>query len=79
MIAIPSRSQCNDDEPVDRAAGVEIAQNAIPTPAWTARRTHRPQRPTGHFDSVNGKTRKMTSRTTNGRLLTIAAAVASLR
>jgi hypothetical protein len=32
--------------PVDRAAGVEIAQNAIPTPAWTAHRTRRPQRPT---------------------------------
>lgn len=32
--------------PVDRAAGMEIAQNAIPTPAWTAPRTRRPQRPT---------------------------------
>ena len=35
------------EEPVDRAAGMEIAQNAIPTPAWTAHRTRRPQRPTG--------------------------------
>ena len=35
------------EEPVDRAASVEIAQNAIPTPAWTAHRTRRPQRPTG--------------------------------
>lgn len=34
-------------EAVDRAASVEIAQNAIPTPAWTAHRTRRPQRPTG--------------------------------
>jgi len=32
--------------PVDRVAGMEIAQNAIPTPAWTAQRTRRPQRPT---------------------------------
>jgi hypothetical protein len=36
-----------NEEPVDRAAGMEIAQNAIPTPAWTAPRTRRPQRPTG--------------------------------
>jgi hypothetical protein len=80
MIALPSRAtNATNDTPADRDAGMEIAQNAIPTPAWTAPRTRRPQRPTGHFDSVNGKTRKMTSRTTNGRLLTIAAAVASLR
>ena len=25
-----------DEEPVDRAAGVEIAEDTIPTPAWTA-------------------------------------------
>ena len=36
-----------DEEPVDRAASVEIAQNAIPTPAWTPHRTRRPQRSTG--------------------------------
>jgi len=35
------------EEPVDRAASVEIAHHAIPTPAWTAPRTRRPQRPTG--------------------------------
>ena len=35
------------EEPVDRAASVEIAQDAIPTPAWTAPRARRPQRPTG--------------------------------
>src|SRR6202049_3294066 len=29
-------------------ASVEIAHHAIPTPAWTAPRTRRPQRPTGH-------------------------------
>ena len=34
------------EEAVDRAASVEIAENAIPTPAWTAHRTRRPQRPT---------------------------------
>ena len=39
-----------DEEPVDRAAGVEIAQDAIPTPAWTAHRTRRPQLPTGVLD-----------------------------
>lgn len=38
MIALPSRAtQYHDDTPVDRDAGMEIAQNAIPTPAWTAR------------------------------------------
>ena len=56
MIAIIAvRITGHEDTPVDRAAGMEIAQNAIPTPAWTARRTRRPQRPTGPFDSVNGK------------------------
>ena len=35
------------EQPVDRAASVEIAQHAIPTPAWTAHSTRRPQRPTG--------------------------------
>jgi hypothetical protein len=51
------------EEPVDRVAGVEIAQNAIPTPAWTAPRTRRPQRPTRptcpRFDEKK-ETRKMT-------------------
>ena len=37
------------EEPVDRAARVEIAQHAISTPAWTAPRTRRPQRPTGRL------------------------------
>ena len=41
------RGPIRGDAPVDRAAGMEIAQNAIPTPAWTAHRTRRPQRPTG--------------------------------
>ena len=40
---------------VDRAASVEIAENAIPTPAWTAHRTRRPQRPTSPWCLVNGK------------------------
>ena len=55
MIAIPTRNKDNDDKPVDRDAGMEIAQSAIPTPAWTAPRTRRPQRPTGPFESANGK------------------------
>ena len=48
-----------DEEPVDRAAGVEIAENAIPTQAWTAHRTRRPQRPTGVLGlTKTKKTRK---------------------
>jgi hypothetical protein len=43
------------EEAVDRAAGMEIAENAIPTPAWTAHRTRRPQRPTSPVVSANGK------------------------
>jgi hypothetical protein len=49
--------------PVDRDAGMEIAQTAIPTPAWTARRARRPQRPTRHFfssmDDTKNERRKM--------------------
>lgn len=41
------------EEPVDRAAGVEIAKHAIPTPAWTAHSTRRPQRPTGPLAFTN--------------------------
>ena len=49
------------EEPVDRAASVEIAQNAIPTPAWTAHRTRRPQRPTGPVGFTEAEQmRKMT-------------------
>ncbi len=44
--------------PVDRAAGMEIAQNAIPTPAWTAQRTRRPQRPTRPDVSVINEKKK---------------------
>lgn len=64
---------------VDRVASVEIAKNAIPTPAWTAHRSRRPQRPTNPFDYGQEKKRKMTSRTHQRRLTTIAAHVASLR
>jgi hypothetical protein len=34
---------------------MEIAQNAIPTPAWTAPRTRRPQRPTGGLGFTDTK------------------------
>lgn len=45
--------------PVDRAAGAEIAQNAIPTPAWTtAPRARRPQRPTRPYVSVIDEKKK---------------------
>ena len=44
--------------PVDRAAGMEIAQNAIPTPAWTAPRTRRPQRPTRPYMSLIDEKKK---------------------
>ena len=46
---------------MDRAAGVEIAQDAIPTPAWTAHKTRRPQRPTGRLAfTTDDETHKMT-------------------
>jgi hypothetical protein len=35
------------EPPVDRDASMEIAHDAIPTLAWTAHTTRRPQRPTG--------------------------------
>ena len=55
------------EEPVDRAAGMEIAQNAIPTPAWTAPRTRRPQRPTGPLVfTEEEQMRKMTRLATGG-------------
>ena len=70
-----------DEEPVDRAAGLEIAEDAIPTPAWTAHRTRRPQRPTGRtrIDEEKKKTRKMTRRHNPRRLTRPTAVVASLR
>ena len=56
-----------DEEPVDRAAGVEIAEDAIPTPAWTAHRTRRPHRPTGVLGLTKSRRHvKMTRVTTRG-------------
>jgi hypothetical protein len=67
-------------EPVDRAASVEIAHDAIPTPAWTAPRTRRPQRPTGPLAFTNEDQRhKMTRHSPQRRLTTRMVTVASLR
>jgi hypothetical protein len=68
------------EEPVDRAASVEIAHHAIPTPAWTAPRTRRPQRPTGPLAFTDEDQRhKMTRHSTHRRLTTRMVTVASLR
>jgi hypothetical protein len=55
----PSHDPAGDEEPVDRAAGMEIAQNAIPTPAWTAPE-RRPERPTGGLGFTDDDMHKMT-------------------
>ena len=80
-IVVPEASWAarSTEQPVDRAASVEIAQNAIPTPAWTAHRTRRPQRPTGPVGlRRKNKMRKMT-RLPDRRRTTLTAVVASLR
>lgn len=45
------------EKPMDRAAGMEIAQHAIPTPAWTAPSTCRPQRSTRPTDRLRSATK----------------------
>ena len=67
------------EEPVDRAASVEIAQNAIPTPAWTAPNTRRPQRPTRHtrFHDKSER-RKITRSRTTGRSTALEEAVTQI-
>jgi hypothetical protein len=63
---------------MDRAAGMEIAQDAIPTPAWTAHRTRRPQRPTGGLaftkdDETHKMTRYLNTREAPTRIVTVAS------
>ena len=68
------------EEPVDRAASVEIAHHAIPTPAWTAHRTRRPQRPTGGLAfTQDDETHKMTRHLNTREAPTGIVNVASLR
>src|ERR1700687_5531820 len=66
------------DEGSLRIAGVEIAQDAIPTPAWTAHRTRRPQRPTGRLaftkdDGTHKMTRYLNTREAPTRIITVAS------
>jgi hypothetical protein len=65
-------------EPMDRAASVEIAHDAIPTPAWTAHKTRRPQRPTGRLaftkhDETHKMTRYLNTREAPTRIITVAS------
>ena len=82
LLGHPGRSSIDERAPVDRAASMEIAQNAIPTPAWTAPRTRRPQRPTGPHRRVlrrKNEVRKMTRLRQEGGARALTAVVASLR
>ena len=50
-----ARDRCNDDQPLDHDAGVEIGQNAIPNRLGRHRERPAHSEPTGHSDSVNAK------------------------